>query len=435
MIFKRNFITRFIFRILISIISCSIFIGCSKENNEDDNTQNWENISPNNFIGSDTDRIQSAIKAAKGTTNKVVIPFLNSNGSEIWLIDKAILLPSNMSIILDNCTLQLSDKCRDNMFRSDNVGIGIKNPQWNYNINITGIGNVVLKGAKNPRATGDSGKKLSLNPDADIKKTGDWRHTYGTDAGKENEKQTGDWRNIMILMAYVNGFKLKNVSIENSHAWAVSHERVINAEISDIAFYNPGSITVSNSTSQLVRNKDGINLRHGCKDFEISNISGTTGDDFIALSTLGLTSEIREGGSLYSTMVTTREWEGIEDDTEQIFISNINCKTPTRAVAIRANSVAGINNVYINGVVYNGSNNCLLIGGQGYGLASLSGKINNIHAQNITGNGKSLILIESAISDCSFINGVYTGSGEKIIIYNIDESETSNIFVNNLTKN
>jgi hypothetical protein len=435
MIFKRNFITRFIFRILISIICCSIFIGCSKENNEDDNTQNWENISPNNFIGSDTDRIQSAIKAAKGTTNKVVIPFLNSNGSEIWLIDKAILLPSNMSIILDNCTLQLSDKCRDNMFRSDNVGIGIKNPQWNYNINITGIGNVVLKGAKNPRATGDSGKKLSLNPDADIKKTGDWRHTYGTDAGKENEKQTGDWRNIMILMAYVNGFKLKNVSIENSHAWAVSHERVINAEISDIAFYNPGSITVSNSTSQLVRNKDGINLRHGCKDFEISNISGTTGDDFIALSTLGLTSEIREGGSLYSTMVTTREWEGIEDDTEQIFISNINCKTPTRAVAIRANSVAGINNVYINGVVYNGSNNCLLIGGQGYGLASLSGKINNIHAQNITGNGKSLILIESAISDCSFINGVYTGSGEKIIIYNIDESETSNIFVNNLTKN
>lgn len=435
MIFKRNFITRFIFRILISIISCSIFIGCSKENNEDDNTQNWENISPNNFIGSDTDRIQSAIKAAKGTTNKVVIPFLNSNCSEIWLIDKAILLPSNMSIILDNCTLQLSDKCRDNMFRSDNVGIGIKNPQWNYNINITGIGNVVLKGAKNPRATGDSGKKLSLNPDADIKKTGDWRHTYGTDAGKENEKQTGDWRNIMILMAYVNGFKLKNVSIENSHAWAVSHERVINAEISDIAFYNPGSITVSNSTSQLVRNKDGINLRHGCKDFEISNISGTTGDDFIALSTLGLTSEIREGGSLYSTMVTTREWEGIEDDTEQIFISNINCKTPTRAVAIRANSVAGINNVYINGVVYNGSNNCLLIGGQGYGLASLSGKINNIHAQNITGNGKSLILIESAISDCSFINGVYTGSGEKIIIYNIDESETSNIFVNNLTKN
>jgi len=418
---------RVIIWVFINIITCTIYCGCSNVDHDDDNTQNCENISPNNFKGNDTERIQSAINATEGTTNKVVIPRFNSNGSEIWLIDKAILLPSNISIILDNCTLQLSDKCRDNMFRSDNVGIGIKNPEWNYNINITGIGNVVLKGAKNPRATGDSGKKLSLNPDADIKKTGDWRYTYGTDASKTNEKQTGDWRNIMILMAYVNGFTFKNISIENSHAWAVSHERVINAEISDIEFYNPGSIAVSNGTSQLVRNKDGINLRHGCKDFQISNISGTTGDDFIALSTLGLDSEIREGGSLYSTMVTTREWLGIEDDTEQIFISNINCKTPTRAVAIRANSVAGIHNVYIKGVVYNGSNNCILIGGQGYGQASLPGKINNIHAQNITGNGKSLILIESAISDCSFINGVYTGSGGKIIIYNIDESETSNI--------
>src|SRR5699024_3229234 len=119
--------------------------------------------------------------------------------------------------------LQLSDNSRDNMFRSDNVGIGIKNPKWNYDIRIIGLGNVLLKGADNPRSTGDAAKKLSLTPTKDVKETGNYHISYGTDADKEGVKQTGDWRNIMILMAYVKGFTLKNVTIKNTHAWAVSN--------------------------------------------------------------------------------------------------------------------------------------------------------------------------------------------------------------------
>ncbi len=53
---------------------------------------------------------------------------------------------------------------------------------------------------------------------------------------KEGIKQLGDWRNIMILIGYVDGFKLKNVNIVNAHAWAVSFERTRNAEISDVTF-------------------------------------------------------------------------------------------------------------------------------------------------------------------------------------------------------
>src|SRR5690554_1605751 len=70
-------------------------------------------ITPNNFTGSDTERIQAAVNAARETTCKIVIPRENANGSNIWKIDQAILLPSNISIILDNCTIQLSDSCRD----------------------------------------------------------------------------------------------------------------------------------------------------------------------------------------------------------------------------------------------------------------------------------------------------------------------------------
>ncbi len=414
---------------LSSLLLFMLFSGCLCQ----DKKIVVENITPNQFKGSDTQRIQSAINAAKGTTNKIVIPAINANGTNVWLLDSAILLPSSMTVILENCTIQLSGQCRDNMFRSSNAGIGITNPVWYKNISIIGIGNVHLKGADSPRSTGDGNRTLVSDPEKE-RKAGNWRVSYGSDAGKEGAKQKGDWRNIMLLMAYVDGFKLKNVNIENAHAWAVSFERTINAEISGI-WINCPEMQKINGKEVFIANRDGIDLRHGCKNFRIDNISGVTGDDFIALSTLGLHSGNQAGGSLNSTMVTTRAWNGTEDDTEQIFITNIVCKSSTRAIAIRANDVASINNVYINGLISEGGYNAMLVGGKGYGLDSQPGKINNIHAMNITGDGQSLIQIEEAISNCSFINGIFKKSGNQIITYKeIEESKAINIVSNNLIK-
>ncbi len=395
-----------------------LVVGCSERNLTD--------ITPNQFKGTDTERIQAAIDKAAETTGKVIIPADNSNGSGIWLLDSAILLPSNIKVILENCTIQLSDSCRDNMFRSGNAGIGITDPQWIRNVSIVGIGDVLLKGADNPRATGDGARTL-------VSEKQPGRVSYGSDAGKKGRKQKGDWRNIMILMAYVDGFKLKNVKIENAHAWAVSFERTLNAEISDIAFDCPDFQKV-NGKEVFIRNRDGIDLRHGCKNFRINNIFGTTEDDFIALSTLGIYSDNLQGGTLNSTMVTSTKWRGPEDDTENIYITNIVCKSATRAIAIRANDVASINNVYINGVIFEGGYNAMLVGGKGYGKDSQLGKINNIHAMNIMGDGRSLIQIEEAIANCSFINGLYRGEEAQIILYNTDEAKTRNIVTHGLKK-
>lgn len=393
-----------------------------------------KNITPNQFEGSDTQRIQSAIDAAEGTTNRVFIPAQNQNGTNIWKLDGAILLPGNMTVVLDNCTVQLSDQCRDNMFRSNNTGTGITNPGWNYNIHLIGIGEVVLKGADNPRATGDGARTLILNPD-DAK--GNWRVSYGSDAGKEGRKQKGDWRNIMILMAYVDGFKMKNINIENSHAWAISFERTLNADISDITINNPEEIIV-NGKPVMVANRDGIDLRQGCKNFRIDNISGRTGDDFIALSNLDTRdSDINNSGTLKSTMVTKEGWSGPEDDIEQIFITNIVCQTKYRGIAIRASGSAGIHNVYIDGLItqkWNGRHNSILIGGKGYGKLSLPGKINNIRAMNIMGNGGPLVLIEAPVADCYFMNGMYNGDAEQIISYNINKEKTKNVLSKNMVK-
>lgn len=393
-------------------------------------------ITPNQFKGSDIQRIRSAIEKARSSTRKVVIPPRNSKDRTLWLLDSAILVPGNMTIILDNCTLQLSDQCRDNMFRSDNVGIGITDPVWNENICIIGLGDVTLKGANNPRATGDGARTLTLNPQEEIEK-GNWRVSYGSDAGKEGRKQKGDWRNIMILMAYVDGFRLENVKIENSHAWAVSFERVRHADISGIRINNPEQITI-NGRKVLASNKDGINLRHGCKHFRINDIYGRTGDDFIALSSLDTGPDGHGNGNLNSTMVTTRKWRGPEDDTEGVVITHITCQTKYRGIAIRASDSASIHHVYIDGLMtreWDGFTHAILIGGVGYGKLSLPGKINNIYAMNIIGGGRSLVLIEAPVADCYFMNGIYTGKGHQIITYHIDKNKTTNVVAQHLISN
>lgn len=417
---------------LLIILGPMFLFSCQKrvlENNI--YTGQTLDITPNQFKGSDTQRIQSAINKAKGTTNQIIIPSINTNGTNIWLLDSAILLPSNMTVILENCTLQLSDLCRDNMFRSDNVGIGITEPKWNENIHIIGIGDVYLKGANNPRSTGDAGRTLTLNSEEENIPGN--TVSYGSDAGKEGVKQTGDWRNIMILMGYVDGFELKNVNIVNAHCWSVSFERTINATVANIT-YNCPSIQIINNKERFVANRDGIDLRHGCQNIRIDNISGKTGDDFIALSILGLYSSEEEPGTLNSTMATSTKYMGPEDETKNIYITNLVCECERRAVAIRANDVASINNVYIDGIMYQGGFNALLVGEEGWGVNSQPGKINNIHATNINGNGLSLIQIGEAIADCSFMNGLYTGYGNQIILYIIDENKTTNIITQNLIK-
>ena len=395
-----------------------------------------EDITPNDFEGTDTERIHQAVEAAKGTTNSVRIPAQNANGTHIWMIDSAILLPSNMKMILDNCTLKLSDESRDNMFRSDNVGIGIADPVWNENISIIGIGDVTLRGADNPRSTGDGARALTLNPE-DEQKKGNWRVSYGSDAGKDGLRQNGDWRNIMVLIGYVKGFKLKNVNFDNAHAWTISFERTLYAEISDLTIHNQEFVEVDGKR-HMTSNKDGINLRQVCKYFRIDNISGVTGDDFIALSNLDTNPDVPKfNGDITSTMVTSSRWYGPGDDIEQITITNISCENRYRAIAIRASDEAGIHHVFVNGLFFNAMDDrhdAILLGGKGYGKMSQPGKINNIYAMNVMGNGHSLVRIEAPVRDCHFMNGMYYGENENPTLYTIEKKEVEGVSENNWIK-
>lgn len=69
-------------------------------------------------------------------------------------------MPADTTVILQNCIIKLSDRCRDNFFRSANCGMGIEYPEKIGNIHIRGEGTCTLSGADHPRATGDGSKIL-----------------------------------------------------------------------------------------------------------------------------------------------------------------------------------------------------------------------------------------------------------------------------------
>lgn len=368
-------------------------------------------ITPNMFTGSDTQRIQQAIDYASGTYNQIRIG-VNTNGTSLWRIDSAILLPNNMKVIIDNATIQLSDICRDNMFRSNNVGIGITSPVWNNNISIVGIGEAVLKGADNPRATGDYQRVLSLNP------TGS--QSYGSDAGVGGQKQTGDWRNNMIEMGYVNGFTLKNVTIQDSHAWAITLERVTNFVVKGIIVHNNEKIKVGGVDKQTW-NKDCLDLRQGCKYGIIDDIRGHNGDDLVAITLLDAG---YGNGDVNSYQVTKTGSDGAVDNSEHIYISNL--QTNYSGVAIRQSHSQSIHHIYIQNVVsqsrpditppYGGSPYIVFVYSID-GASAPSGIINNIYASNLRGDGLAFISVQSPVVNCQFTNGIYSGAGGAYVTY------------------
>ena len=296
-------------------------------------------VSPNSFQGTDSERINEAIRVASEKGLSVVVPRRNEGRQEdLWLLDSAILVRENTTLILDHCHLKLSDRCRDNMIRSANCGLGITDIQPVEHVHIIGLGHALLEGADHPRATGDSAKTLG-------------KRSYGTDAGKEGESQTGDWRNIGILLASVAHFSIENLHIKDSHCWAISLERCGFGRVCDIRFSSEGSMVVD-GVRQTTLNQDGLDLRQGCHDIDIERITGHTGDDLLALTNINHASAV--AGTDTSTMVSAANCrEGGIDDIRNIFIRQIAGHSVGRHHVVRFLNAGGLKiyNVVLDGLI------------------------------------------------------------------------------------
>ena len=390
--------------------------------------QNSQN--PNNFTGSDIERINAAVQATRNTGDVVEISARKPDqyaDRNYWLIDSAILLPENTTLILLNCTIKLSDQCRDNFIRSQNCGIGITDVRPLDNIHILGIGNACLIGADHPRASGDSGKKLT-------------ERTFGTDSMKTDQSPYGDWRNIGILLAYVSHFSIHNIKIIDSHCWAISLEYCTYGDIQHIAFKSTGWKLIDGKKERIL-NQDGLDLRRGCKNITIDNITGFTGDDLIALTALKSKACIaKKSGDVNSTEVCRVNPDDATNTVCNISIRGVHGYSAGHCQIIRfLNNGVTMHHVLLNDVIdsspeLNTDHATIRIGDHNpaWGGVNPLGTTYGFQINNIMSNSKHCILIAGSLTDSRISNVLNFNPDVAPITFESGKEYTKNLMTNTM---
>ena len=189
-----------------------------------------------------------------------------------YIIDAPIRIPSNFTLILEDCHLRLADGCYSNIFVNENhdTEIGKTADGTDFNIAIIGRKAAIL----------DGGEYNGLS--------------------ERNHMQSGlppIWKNNLVLFTNVNGFMIKGISCRNQRWWALNFVYCSNGYLGNIDFCAcdaaidaEGNVYHGLKHSKykeiLVKNADGIDLRQGCHHITIENITGFTEDDSIALTAL-----------------------------------------------------------------------------------------------------------------------------------------------------
>ena len=408
---------------------------------------------------SDTETLQAAIDAASGGGIAVIPRRRSPFGPErdFWLIDGALLLPSDVTVVLSGCTVKLSDSCRDNFFRSANCGLGITENEPMRNITLRGECGARLVGADRPRSTGDSGKTLACpcpHDPEEVARLAPWAsederaagragfahchdHSFGTDAGKEGESQKGDWRNIGVLLANVEGFSIENLTIVDPHGWAISLEACSEGRVEKIRFEASMSKLID-GTRQNIENQDGIDLRNGCHHIVVSDVSGRTGDDVVALTAIASPGE-RPGGSLCSTHVMHGDWSRRDRDIHDVVVRNVRgCSYLCKSVRLLA-CEAHIYNVVIDGVIsspdgMSRQSGTILIGDPdgAYGK-NLPDGIANVAVSNVISDARDAIRVRGYLRDSVITNVINKRPGTKAITVD-RENGLENVMISNVVE-
>ncbi len=344
-----------------------------------------EFYSPNDFsVGTDSERIQKAIDEAKKTRcSKVVVPRYNQKSdSAEWIIEKTILIPSDMTIILDNCHMIMADDVMCRMFENSNATLPEGGTLYGEqkNINIIGIGNAVLDGGKD---NGLSEATCLKNGLPDIRE------------------------NVTILLRNVRDFKISNLTIRDQRWWAIDLIFSRKGTISDIRF----EITNPCEYGKW-RNQDGIDLRVGCNNILIQNISGEVGDDCIALTAL------MNADSIEYTMRV----DGKDSDIHDVIIRDIRAVTSMCATIRLLNQYGHkIYNISMDNIIDSSTpiaesktQKVLRIGEYGYfrgndEYKAKHGDMHDISISNVYSRALSAIQLEMTVKNLH-INNVFVHS-------------------------
>ena len=206
------------------------------------------------FGAGDADTVQNAVNfAAKENIGCVVIPAWNKRTDcDKWVFEKAVKVPSNMTVVFLHCYIQHQDFMYENLFTNsrayENEGRCIAHEE--HDLTFTGIGDAVLDGAKQ---NGLKEKTCFL---------------YGLPDKRPN---------ATVLFNNVRSMVLENFQIRDSRWYGTYFIHCDTVRISNLDFDNGEDFC----------NRDGVDIRQGNHNFLVENITGTTGDDTVALNNLG----------------------------------------------------------------------------------------------------------------------------------------------------
>lgn len=271
------------------------------------------------FIQNGGEILQKQIEeAVKNGQNQTVI-------TGDYEIEKAIVLPQNFTVILEDAYLRLKDDSFCNIFiNRSSVQPTRTLAERDYNIHILGKGRAIL----------DGGKFNGLT--------------------ERNAKEKGYlmYVNNLILLTNLENFSIKGIKLINQRWWAINLMYCSNGHVRDVEFCADDSVLyvdgerdysinykdLMKSHFDLLRNADGIDLRVGCHDILIENISGFTEDDTIALTSL-----IQNASCKYSV-------EGVEPSIHDITIKNVKSSSWCANVRMLNQGGAKLYNITVDGV-------------------------------------------------------------------------------------
>jgi hypothetical protein len=246
-----------------------------------------------------------------------------------WEIERTIVIPSDFTLFLEDCHLRMAEGTFCNLFTNaarDATPRTLANAD--KNIRILGRGRAILDG--------------------------------GVYNGLSERNSGADGRphisvNNLILFVNVDGFTISGLHLRHQRWWAMNFIHCRNGAIRQMDFCSHDGIADPNGNlipgktlrhiaqfpghHAYIRNSDGIDLRSGCHDILIEDITGFTQDDTVALTGLFGSTE-----SLYR----------VEDDTTDIYnviIRNVNSASPCSNVRLLNQGGVKLYNILVDGVM------------------------------------------------------------------------------------
>lgn len=241
-----------------------------------------------------------------------------------WEIESEVRIPSNFTLVLDGCHLRMADGVFSNMFVNfnHNTPMGRTIEGKDVNIKILGKNNPILDGGKYNGLSEKTHSKNGLPP---------------------------IWKNQLIFFANVDNFEIADICCHNQRYWAINLVFCTNGHVHDIDF-KANDIRIDENGNEvhglerakynntLVKNGDGVDMRVGCHDILVENLTGFCEDDSVAATGIM--------GSMEKNFVV----EGMCTDICNITIKNI--RTAAFCSNVRILNLGGIkvHDILVDGV-------------------------------------------------------------------------------------